>query len=232
MPVTGYMKRRRVAVPDREAPATPEQRHANRRDHLTTRYDESFVLSTDLRALAQPLADKVASYERPASLARSVDNYLESVHEAISVIVGWTAEYDGQLRTRHLADQPEARKRSIANLVALAQRPRLAEASADHLTKATWPTLVAAMAKPVDTGLADLLAVSHPPGAFPLRGLRSRSDLLADLLREHVDRAGLRLSNAVDTAVRRDEHERNRPRTGPKTADEMRKELQELGIHV
>jgi hypothetical protein len=231
MPVTGYIRRRREVIPDRKPPASPEQRRSNRRDHLTTHYYESFVLSTDLRSLAQPLADKVAADERPETLARSVNGYLESVHTAISQIVAWTAEYDGQLRTRHLADQPEARKRSIANIVALAQRPRLAEVDADQLTEANWPQLVAEMAKPVDAGLADLLAVSHPPGAFPLRGLRSRSDLLADLLRENVDRAGVRLSNAVDTAVRRDEHELNRPR-GPKTADEMRIELQELGIHV
>jgi hypothetical protein len=233
MPVTGYRgprAARRSVISEPAPPRTPEQRRIARRDHKTIVYDETFVLSTELRELAKPWAQRIADQPRPGRLSWSVSSYVESLHTAVSTIVSWIAEREGREKTRHL--EPSERRFAVQSYVDLARRPPLPDITAEALIAGTWPRLISKMTKPVDEGLAHLLAISHPPGAFALRGKQSRSELLADLLREHVDIAGQRLDRAVDNAIRADKRGSYVRPNQPKSSDELRAELAAMGVEL
>ncbi|MCH9728736.1 MAG: hypothetical protein K0U84_03465 [Actinomycetia bacterium] len=236
MGVTGYFgqRKRRRQPPPAPRPAYSQAEQADRRrQYLSIVYDGGFSLSGELRSAADPLAQRIAAVREPARLTRAVENYIEALHEGVSTIVGWLGEDDGRKRTQHLADQPGRRRAAIRLIADLAQRPALPVLDPDALAAGSWPELLAEMAQPFDAGLADLLARSYPPDSPSLGARSSRSELLADLLRVSVDRPGVVLARVVDKAQHWAPIDRPRAASAaPKSADDIRAELAQLGVRL
>lgn len=84
------------------------------------------------------------------------------------------------------------------------------------------------MAETVDAAFSDLLAHAYPPNANELCGLVSRSERLARLLGQTLDRAALELQRRLDNADGQPE----RAASAQTDADRARAELAALGIQT
>lgn len=229
----------RASVPTGQ-PQRPVAPHRYTQDELRARrragfmaayYGGDFSLAAEVAAVCRPLADQIASADRPERFRHSpvcVPLLAEAVHELVGVVVGWVAQRDARARTSHLKDDPGRRQAAMTLICDLAKRPALPDITDDMLADGSWSAAVIAMADSVDVELADLLSRAYPPGAPELRGQVSRSERLHELLRRTLDRA------AVALEMRLDRDEQTRPAVAEhRTPDERaRAELAAMGVPI
>ncbi|KKF01583.1 hypothetical protein EUA04_13330 [Mycolicibacterium obuense] len=232
---SGVMAKNRTYAAQAAEHPQPRRRYSQA-DHRERRraglpaahYDGRWSLAREIADVLGPSAQRIAGADRPARFMRtavSVPWVAETVHELVGVVVGMVAETDARHRTAHLASEPGQRRSAMTMLVDLAPRPALPEITDKMLKTGTWAAALTAMAEVVDPAFSELLARSHPPGAPPLRGQPSRSDLLARLLARTIDRAALALERRLD----RDDHT-DHSTTGKDQSDCARAKLAALGI--
>ncbi|BBZ08292.1 hypothetical protein MDOR_24610 [Mycolicibacterium doricum] len=208
-----------------------ELRERRRTGFTAGHYGGDWSLAREIADVVGPLAQRIAADERPSRFMRSsatVPWLAEMVHEAVGVVVGWVAEADARRRTAHLANEPGKRRYAVTTLVDLATRPALPEITDKMLKSGAWAAALVAMADGIDDAFSDLLTHSHPPNAAALRGQPSRSEHLARLLRETIDRAAL----ALERRLNRDDHGDHHPtgETASTPDDRARAELESLGV--
>lgn len=177
-----------------------ESRHRRCQDRFAELHytGTNFVLSTELRACAAPHAEAISALAEPARLRRRVAEYVEDIHAGLSRLVAVVAKAQAGPRTAHLAGSERI---AAMNLVSdLAQRPALFDPDAGELVTGTWVDRLADMARPLNIAVSDWLRNGYPPDAFELRGQLSRSEELVALLREAVDRPGVRLAELIVAA--------------------------------
>jgi hypothetical protein len=172
--------------PQRAPVYTQAQLRDRRRTGLLHTYGGRFSLTTEVSAICDPLAQRVAAAPRPAIYWRPVDDLTVAVHGSVHAVVGLLAERDAQRRTAHLG--VDVRGRSIRALVDLAERPKLPEIGDEALVTGSWAATLTGLAEPYSAELADLLG----------RALTTVvSDRLLAALRG-VDRAALALERRLD----------------------------------
>ncbi|MCV7377941.1 hypothetical protein BST11_21015 [Mycobacterium alsense] len=207
---------------------TEQRRH--RRASMAVAYDGAFDLAVELDAIVEPLAARVAALPQPFLFRSRVTELADAAHELVSTVVGWCAETDALAKTKHLAAEPGKRTYAVRRLCDLAQRPALPEITDAALADGSWAAQLITMATPSARPLADLLSRSWPPNHEVLRGKRSRSERLTELLRNTVDRAALVLERRLDWAESAPPA-RLRPTEADRAA-QARAELAAMGVEL
>lgn len=212
------------------APKRPPRRYSQtelrerRRTGLTVgHYAGDWSLAREFAEVVGPLAERVAAAPRSARFWRAVNVLVEATHECASTAVGWIAEADAHAKTEHLKGEPGKRKYAMTTLIDLAPRPALPEISRESLDTASWAAVLTALAEAVDGPLSALLGRAYPPNANELRGQTSRSERLARLLGQTLDRAALELERRLDTA-------QDHPEPTASTPTDPRAVLAEMGV--
>lgn len=209
-----------------------ELRERRRRGLKTGQYDGDWSLAAEIAAVVNPLAERVAAADRPARFRHSatggsVPDLAEAVHELVGAVVGWVAEAEARAKTKHLANEPGKRRYAMQTFCDLAARPALPEVTDKALASGAWAGQLVAMAEGVDTAFSELLSRSYPPDADGLRGQVSRSERLARLLGQTLDRAALELERRLDR-----DHLSKRRQTDQTEAERARAELESLGVQL
>lgn len=203
----------------RECPV-PQFTHAELRERrqagLLHSYGGGWSLTTEVAALCNPLAQRVAATPNPLGYIRYVDDLTDAVHQAVHVVVGLLAEADAQRRTRHL--RADDRGRSIRALIDLATRPPAPQITDDMLCDGTWTATLMALVEPYSDDLARLLGNALTTVV---------SDRLLAVLRD-VDHAVACLSRRLDRADKA--RAAKTTEAVPSTADRAVAELESLGV--
>lgn len=220
-------------------PFTQSELRQRRRAGLTVgHYSGDWSLAREIAEVVGPLAERVAAAPRPARFKLPAMWLAEATHELVGTIIRWLAEADARRKTEHLKAEPGKRRYAMTTLMDLAQRPPLPEITDKALTNARWAGQLIALAdgtdaarqQPVSDSLADLLAHAYPPGAPALRGQASRSERLARLLGQTLDRAALELERRLDSADA--EGHREHAKDNQTDAERARAELEKLGVQL
>ncbi|KAA1431096.1 MULTISPECIES: hypothetical protein [Mycolicibacter] len=213
------------------APKRPPRRYSQtelrerRRTGLTVgHYAGDWSLAREIADVVRPLAERVAAAPSSARFRLPVAWLAEATHELVGVIVGWIAEADAHAKTAHLANEPGKRKYAMTTLIDLAPRPALPEISRESLDAGSWAAVLTALADDIDGPLSALLGRAYPPNANELRGQTSRSERLARLLAQTLDRAALELERRLDTAQDHPEPTTSTTPTDPRAV------LAEMGV--
>lgn len=172
-------------------------------------------LTTEVAALCQPLAERVAARRAPRTYLRYVEDVTDAVRQLVDTVVALLAEADAQRRTRHLPiDQ---RGRALAAARALAQRPVMPEIGCEDVASGYWAQTLAELTEPYSDDLARLLG-NALTSVVSDRVLRALAE---------VDHAARALERRLD----RDEPTRaTTPSQAITEADRARAELAELGV--
>lgn len=248
MAVRGYFgadareRRRRQAQPSGQARPKLSQAYLRERRQAGYFPDygdcDSFVLSNELRAVASPFAAEIASLPYPDKAKSLVDDYADGIHEAITPVPGWSADVDAVAKTEHLADQPSERAAAQRLIRDLSPKPVLPEITPESLVSASWPDLLAGMAEPLDEPLRSLLERGSVPRGGAFLSQDKYGDRLRDRVLRDIDRAGIELRNRLkfhrqyQAQLVREAARAEAAAATPKTADDIRNELRELGIEV
>jgi len=113
---------------------------------LTHTYGGRFSLTTEVGAICEPLAERVAPAPNPAAYWRAVDDVALAVHGLVHASVGLLVQADAERRTAHLG--ADDRGRSIRALVDLAPRPKLPEITDEQLAAGSWAATLVTLAEP------------------------------------------------------------------------------------
>lgn len=203
-----------------------------RRNHRHLVYTEKFVLSTEVAAVAGPLAERLApvASKAPRAAREAVREFVDGLHAGLAeTVVRWTAEADAKRRTRHLKDRKDDRRASIKHLLDIAQRPTAPVVDDSTVSSGRWAEQAAAMFTAVDAPLAEILRTAHRPDAPELRGLPALSDELVTALRTHLDRPAAELEQTVAKIER---HRPYRPAPTKPNPEAARAELARLGVEA
>jgi hypothetical protein len=205
--------------PQRQPVYTQTERRDRRRKRLTVTLDGDWSLTTEIAAICDPLAQRIATSPRPAGYWRSVDDLLDAVHQAVHAVVGLLAQADAERRTRHVGI--DDRGRSIRALVDLTPRPKRPDITDDALIDGTWVSQLIVLAEPYSDDLSRLLGNARSTVV---------SDRLLPALRE-VDHVALALARRLDNDAAARAAKANAA-AGPTDADRARAELQAMGVQL
>jgi hypothetical protein len=205
--------------PQRQPIYTQTERRDRRRKRLTVTLDGDWSLTTEIAAISDPLAQRIAASPRPAAYWRSIDDLADAVHQAVHVAVGLLAQADAERRCRHIGI--DERGRSVRTLVDLAERPKRPEIADNALASGKWCATLTALVEPYSDDLARLLGNARTAVV---------SDRLLAALRE-VDHAALALERRLDHDDRARTERAQKIRTLTE-ADRARAELQAMGVQL
>ncbi|WP_328435739.1 hypothetical protein [Nocardia puris] len=215
--------RRRPAASPAPTPPAFDQAEARRRRrvYLAVTLPGEFDLKAEVADILEPLAERVAVDRMPGRYRDAVGALSDAVHVAVVGALMLVADRDDRARVQHL--EVGARERALRLLREARTLPARPTFDADALESGRWAQTLVDFAASVSEPLSRLLSDAWPPGAVALRGQRSVSERLVDLLRG-VDRAAADLERRLDRAPK---IVSVRP---VDAADRARAELRALGI--
>jgi uncharacterized protein YhhL (DUF1145 family) len=188
---------RRLDVAEKSAPVrppahpgTPDEKRQARREGRLVAYDETFDVTAELAAIAQPLVTRVAALRNPAKVAPRIERFADAVHESICEIVTVIARADAARRCAHVGIDERARATKMT--VDLVPRPAAPVLTGQILAGGKWVAALITLAQPYREPLSRLLGTAAGPGVS--------EKLTASLKR--IDRAGDTLSRAIAEAAR------------------------------